>query len=711
MSLDKNNGNAVSDCGFYFGTSPTRSRMTKYSFKDYGTYDVSTKETKYMTISNLTQGTEYYYRAYAVNEVGEEYTDAESFTTLDDVLADPVIYFPENQTTGTAGESIAIHWYEVANVDGYRYHIKQLSGEPDNSNNESSINYWTGSTSSKHYTLDGENVKGGYWYKFVVEAYADGYNSSWSDAVYVFIPSLPESTATPRIDPDPTPKPTTIPDNTATPHIGSDPTPGPTLQVDYKLLTLPSSLIIIEEEAFYGNTAIEKVILPGRIKEIRSLAFANSSIKEINLPDSLEYIADNAFSGTNLKKVTANQGTKAYDWAVDHGYINPEPSGFIVKKGNETIIAQGATSGSFACNPSAGLNDVATFTVVTNYDWTVSASNTNWMSVEKTNSSTAVVTIGTVEDGGSYSSVLTFTANGQMYRITITLEKPALPVDFTGTFTTTNKTKTLTLGESWNVEGNVSVTNSTLGRVTIQSDDGPGFSLTEDFKDTGYNSTNLQNWAAYTIDTTKAPFNVARTYTVNLWAKDINGVGGTKVLDTMILNIRENSFDPMWPCESSFTITCLYKYSSGDTHSTRYETGIDIGGGGNIVATEAGTVITATTLTGSFGNYVVIDHGNEIVSLYGHLSSRSVSVGDYVTKGQVIGVMGQTGNAQGIHLHFELANKNTKKGDPWKDYFRNKYVNNLIYHENCYLNNNPKDCKDWIINHCYKNGSYYYPNK
>ena len=52
-------------------------------------------------------------------------------------------------------------------------------------------------------------------------------------------------------------------------------------------ITLPESLQIIEEEAFYGSTSLEKVILPYGIKEIGAKAFASSTLKEINLPESV----------------------------------------------------------------------------------------------------------------------------------------------------------------------------------------------------------------------------------------------------------------------------------------------------------------------------------------------------------------------------------------------------------------------------------------
>ena len=71
MSVDYDYGYAITDCGFYVGTSSSSSKMTKYSFKKYDTsYGATTKGTKYMTITGLEPGTKYYYRAYARNEVG-----------------------------------------------------------------------------------------------------------------------------------------------------------------------------------------------------------------------------------------------------------------------------------------------------------------------------------------------------------------------------------------------------------------------------------------------------------------------------------------------------------------------------------------------------------------------------------------------------------------------------------------------------------------
>ena len=72
-----------------------------------------------------------------------------------------------------------------------------------------------------------------------------------------------------------------------------------------------------------------------------------------------------------------------------------------------------------------------------------------------------------------------------------------------------------------------------------------------------------------------------------------------------------------------------------------------------IVAANTGTVLNASWL-GIYGNCVIIDHGMGVQSLYGHLSSIDVKVGDKVTRGQMIGLSGMTGMAGGDHLHFTM---------------------------------------------------------
>ncbi|NEE01298.1 M23 family metallopeptidase [Phytoactinopolyspora halotolerans] len=90
----------------------------------------------------------------------------------------------------------------------------------------------------------------------------------------------------------------------------------------------------------------------------------------------------------------------------------------------------------------------------------------------------------------------------------------------------------------------------------------------------------------------------------------------------------------------------------------KIHTGIDFSAGdGNIYAADSGTVVEATFNT-AYGNMVIVDHGvsngQRISTLYAHQSGLSVSVGQQVAKGQVIGQIGSTGYSTGPHLHFEV---------------------------------------------------------
>lgn len=88
---------------------------------------------------------------------------------------------------------------------------------------------------------------------------------------------------------------------------------------------------------------------------------------------------------------------------------------------------------------------------------------------------------------------------------------------------------------------------------------------------------------------------------------------------------------------------------------TSPHSGIDIGRptGTPVKAAQSGFVVVSG-YHGAYGNFVCIDHTSEMVTGYGHLSKRLVKVGDYVEKGQVIGLVGSTGRSTGSHLHFEI---------------------------------------------------------
>ena len=112
----------------------------------------------------------------------------------------------------------------------------------------------------------------------------------------------------------------------------------------------------------------------------------------------------------------------------------------------------------------------------------------------------------------------------------------------------------------------------------------------------------------------------------------------------------------VWPCPG-----CTYVTSRAGNryhpvyNEWRYHSGIDVGAqsGTAVVASDGGTVALAD-VKGGYGNCVMINHGNGYYTLYGHLSSFTVSAGQTVSQGQTIGYVGSTGVSTGPHLHFEI---------------------------------------------------------
>jgi murein DD-endopeptidase MepM/ murein hydrolase activator NlpD len=93
--------------------------------------------------------------------------------------------------------------------------------------------------------------------------------------------------------------------------------------------------------------------------------------------------------------------------------------------------------------------------------------------------------------------------------------------------------------------------------------------------------------------------------------------------------------------------------------------GLDLRGykGAPIYAVQAGKVIYSGRKFKGYGNVVMIEHKNGWTSLYAHLTKRSVKTGAHVKRRQIVGTMGKTGRAFGVHLHFELM-KNKLAVDP-----------------------------------------------
>ncbi|MBP3469612.1 MAG: peptidoglycan DD-metalloendopeptidase family protein [Lachnospiraceae bacterium] len=110
----------------------------------------------------------------------------------------------------------------------------------------------------------------------------------------------------------------------------------------------------------------------------------------------------------------------------------------------------------------------------------------------------------------------------------------------------------------------------------------------------------------------------------------------------------------MWPAPSYTRISSPYGWRMHPTLGVeKFHNGVDMAapGGSPILAAYDGKVV-ASGYSPSMGNYIMIDHGDTLYTIYMHASALYVSTGDYVTRGQKIAAVGSTGRSTGNHLHF-----------------------------------------------------------
>lgn len=124
----------------------------------------------------------------------------------------------------------------------------------------------------------------------------------------------------------------------------------------------------------------------------------------------------------------------------------------------------------------------------------------------------------------------------------------------------------------------------------------------------------------------------------------------------------------IWPCNNK-TVTSRMKYRWG-----RWHKGIDIGASfENVYASASGIFVGPLYNPGGYGTYCMVIHGNNFVTLYGHLNRTIASSGSNVKQGQVIAQSGNTGNGV-THLHFEI-----RKASGYSDFFGNNWLDPLSY--------------------------------
>ncbi len=135
--------------------------------------------------------------------------------------------------------------------------------------------------------------------------------------------------------------------------------------------------------------------------------------------------------------------------------------------------------------------------------------------------------------------------------------------------------------------------------------------------------------------------------------KPLPGDAGLSLVDLKPTAPPATAYEMPFPCNEVWTGSTRAKHSPSVRAVDFNYSGGDLGK--PVVAAAAGTIVTVVVGPNkpSYGQYVVIDHGNSESSLYAHLDSVLVTMGQVVQAGTQLGTVGATGNASGSHLHFE----------------------------------------------------------
>ena len=130
-----------------------------------------------------------------------------------------------------------------------------------------------------------------------------------------------------------------------------------------------------------------------------------------------------------------------------------------------------------------------------------------------------------------------------------------------------------------------------------------------------------------------------------------NSGGGSSYVPPVIDNVVSGNGQFTNPCPAGY-VSSTFGYSDFDSS---FHKGLDLAAPeGTPTYAAADGVVLIAGWSDSAGNWIVIDHGNGFVGKYMHHSGLLVSAGQTVTKGQPIGLVGNTGNSFGAHLHFQL---------------------------------------------------------
>jgi murein DD-endopeptidase MepM/ murein hydrolase activator NlpD len=142
---------------------------------------------------------------------------------------------------------------------------------------------------------------------------------------------------------------------------------------------------------------------------------------------------------------------------------------------------------------------------------------------------------------------------------------------------------------------------------------------------------------------------------------DLAGLGtNPRFGDGPNVDLAANETPTLWPVSGPITSSFGERENPFGGDEGEFHPGIDISGplGTPIHATADG-VVTAAEVVNGYGREVTIDHGHGVETLYGHMSGFAVTVGQAVTRGQIVGYIGHSGRTTGNHVHYEVRIHNT----------------------------------------------------
>jgi murein DD-endopeptidase MepM/ murein hydrolase activator NlpD len=132
------------------------------------------------------------------------------------------------------------------------------------------------------------------------------------------------------------------------------------------------------------------------------------------------------------------------------------------------------------------------------------------------------------------------------------------------------------------------------------------------------------------------------------------------IANAPVVPINPNGSQLVWPAHG-VSITqpfgpSAYPFEPSFGGFPHFHTGLDLAGplGSPIMSAADGVVVAADTSTVGYGNHIIIAHAGGLLTLYGHLETMLVKPGDAVKAGQVVALLGSTGNSTGPHCHFEV---------------------------------------------------------